>query len=262
MNKGLIRDNFNKHTINYDEEAKIQRDIASYLITFLPDRIYKNLLEIGVGTGFLTEELLKKKDFSDFTANDVSVNMIETHKNKFAGKKINYLAGNFEETPIDKKYELIAGSAVFQWFTNLNLEFNRINKLLFTNGDLLFSIFTEGTFYELDESFRKSYEELTLPYRKHILNFYNINDIKGFLKNNGFDVIKITEKNIVINFDNPLIFLHSIRDIGAASFDKEKVSTTIMRKMMKNYKTLFAGESGTIPATYNVLYCLARKKND
>lgn len=262
MNKGLIRDNFNKHTVNYDGEAKIQRDIASELITFMPDRTYKNILEIGVGTGFLTEELLKKSEYSDFTANDVSVNMIETHKNKFSGRKINYLTGNFEETPINNKYELIAGSAVFQWFTDLNLEIKRINKLLNINGDLLFSIFTKGTFYELDESFRKSYEELPLPYRKHILNFYDFNEIKGFLENNGFDVIKISEKKIVITFDNPLIFLHSIRDIGAASFDNEKVGTVVMRKMIKNYKTLFSNEDGTIPATYNVLYCLARKKND
>nr|HPK63186.1 hypothetical protein [Spirochaetota bacterium] len=138
----------------------------------------------------------------------------------------------------------------------------RINKFLNINGDLLFSIFTEGTFYELDESFRKSYEELALPYRRRILNFYNFDEITGFLKNNDFDVIKISEKKIVINFDNPLIFLHSIRDIGAASFDSEKVGTVVMRKMIKNYKKLFLNKAGTIPATYNVLYCLARKKND
>ncbi|HOF00424.1 MAG TPA: malonyl-ACP O-methyltransferase BioC [Spirochaetota bacterium] len=262
MNKGLIRDNFDKYAVNYDSEAKIQRDIASELITLLPDRPYKNILEIGVGTGFFTEELLKKNEFSDFTANDVSVNMIETHKNKFFGRKIKYLTGNFEEAAIDNKYELIAGSAVFQWFTDLNLEIKRINKFLNINGDLLFSIFTEGTFYELDESFRKSYEELALPYRRRILNFYNFDEITGFLKNNDFDVIKISEKKIVINFDNPLIFLHSIRDIGAASFDSEKVGTVVMRKMIKNYKKLFLNKAGTIPATYNVLYCLARKKND
>ena len=57
MNKDLIKQRFCRKLDSYNENARIQKQMAEKLINnFLPKKTkYQKVLEIGCGTGLLTE---------------------------------------------------------------------------------------------------------------------------------------------------------------------------------------------------------------
>ena len=55
IDKKLVRDRFSKNLEKYNEHARIQKRMAERLFSFIPEKKYKRILEIGCGTGFLTK---------------------------------------------------------------------------------------------------------------------------------------------------------------------------------------------------------------
>ena len=61
IKKELVQKNFNKSSKSYNEFAFVQKYMATELINFVPEKFSnKRILEIGSGTGILTEKLLQK----------------------------------------------------------------------------------------------------------------------------------------------------------------------------------------------------------
>ena len=71
MNKDLIQSRFAKNLKTYNENARIQKRMAERLITFLNKNNYAKILEIGCGTGFLTELINNRITFEKLTAIDI-----------------------------------------------------------------------------------------------------------------------------------------------------------------------------------------------
>ena len=63
---------FDKNFETYNKNAVVQKQTAETLAKFLPENIkeYKNILELGCGTGFFTRELLKKTNSQNVVLND------------------------------------------------------------------------------------------------------------------------------------------------------------------------------------------------
>ena len=65
MNKDLIKKRFSKNLKTYNENAKVQKRMAEKLIQLCKKNNYKKILEIGCGTGFLTECICAKLKFEE-----------------------------------------------------------------------------------------------------------------------------------------------------------------------------------------------------
>lgn len=63
MNKNLIQKRFAKNLNTYNDNAKIQKIMAEKLVSLSDRKDYDSILEIGCGTGLLTEKVLKKLYF-------------------------------------------------------------------------------------------------------------------------------------------------------------------------------------------------------
>ena len=118
MNKDLIRARFAKSLATYNENAKIQKRMAEKLISLLDSNSYSNILEIGCGTGFLTELIDKKIEFKKYTALDI-VNQCEDYI-KNINPQINFINIDVEEfvSKNTEKYDLIISNASLQWVNN------------------------------------------------------------------------------------------------------------------------------------------------
>jgi len=263
MPNDQIKNNFSKSASTYDNFAQVQKIMASEIKNILlkQKHVFENVLEIGCGTGILSKLLTGSLKPEKLFLNDISPEMIEITKNKLKYKTIkpDFIEGNFEKIEINKFFDGIFSSAVFQWFENIDSSFKKINSILSKNGILAFSIFIDGTFYELDNSFKKTYEELDLPYKRNILKFKTEDELKESLKACGFELKECKITSYVLHFKTPEEFLRSIHKIGAVTPDK-KVKYTVMKKMFNNYSKNFTDKNGLIPATYRVLYCLSEAK--
>ena len=149
MNKGVIKARFTKTLSTYDENARIQKKMAERLVSLLDIISCANILEIGCGTGFLTELLTKKLQFKTYTSLDI-VKDCETYI-KNINSQINFINADIEDfISTDKEtYDLIISNASLQWVDNFEEVINNLRQKLTQNGTLLISTFGRENFREI-----------------------------------------------------------------------------------------------------------------
>jgi malonyl-CoA O-methyltransferase len=260
----MIKNNFEMKARAYDDHAGVQRIMALELAEITQkDRKIKKIFEIGCGTGILSKMIIEKLDPEIIYLNDLSPTMLDITKEKLVPLqgRLNFIEGDFERLNCNLSFDLILANAVFQWFENFENAIKKISSILNPSGILIFSVFVKGTFHELDSSFDKTYKELDLDNKKHVLDFYSKDDIKKILERNDFSCELLNCRDYVFCYRSPLEFLSTIHNIGAVNSANEKVKYSVMKKMFECYQKDFQDDNNSIPATYNVLYCLARKEN-
>lgn len=237
IKKELVKKNFSKSTNSYDNFANVQKHMAKELMKNLNDNLNEiKILEIGSGTGILTNYLISKYPNSQITLIDISEPMIESCKNKF-GNRLNYIVSDAENYEFENKFDLIISNATFQWFNNLNETVEKYKNILNENGKILFSIFAEGTYKELNESFLKVSKEY-----KYSQNFIGLEELKKIGK-----ILK--EEYYMEEYENLLNFLKSIKGIGAqSSLTNKKVLTpniikTVEKEYLASYKKILVSNS-------------------
>ena len=153
MNKELIKKRFSRKLNSYNENAKIQKQMAESLINSLISHYskqkYDNVLEIGCGTGLLTELAIKNLVFDNYTAVDI-VPDCENYVKKISSD-IDFFSNDVENfiNTTQNKYDLILSNASFQWIENLPDFIHKLVKKLNENGILLFSSFGKENFREI-----------------------------------------------------------------------------------------------------------------
>ncbi|MFZ5707172.1 MAG: methyltransferase [Pseudomonadota bacterium] len=138
----------------YESAARVQRRIAATLADRLggatrPAR--PRVLELGCGTGFLTEALLPHLTSAEWTISDLSPQMVERARTSL-GPRI----GTARWLPIDGErldpalgpFDLIVSSMAFQWFEDLPAAIGRLSAMLAPGGLLAFATMADGSFRE------------------------------------------------------------------------------------------------------------------
>jgi malonyl-CoA O-methyltransferase len=141
----------------YDEFGIVQRNVADDLAAAL---VRLNLptepkiLEVGCGTGFLTEAMLRAGMPGNFLVTDVAPAMIERTRNKIGdGSDIRYAVLDAEYgSPEDGPFDLICANLALQWFEDPHAALGRMIEWLAPEGHLVATILTNGTFAEWREA--------------------------------------------------------------------------------------------------------------
>ena len=160
MNKNLISSRFEKHLKDYDKNARVQKLMAEKLVTLCSKRKYKNILEIGCGTGLLTREIVKNIEFENYTAIDI-VGECEPYIKKI-DSRVKFVAKDVEEslsylTPTlscssgegESMPDLIISNAALQWLDNFEGTVNKLQNKLALEGEFIFSTFGKENFREI-----------------------------------------------------------------------------------------------------------------
>ena len=237
IKKELVKKNFSKSTNSYDNFANVQKHMAKELMKNLNDDLNEiKILEIGSGTGILTNYLISKYPNSQITLIDISESMIESCRNKF-GNRLNYIVSDAENYEFENKFDLIISNATFQWFNNLSETVEKYKDILNENGKIIFSTFAEGTYKELNESFLKVSEEY-----KYSQNFIGLEELKKIGK-------ILREEYYTEEYESLLEFLKSIKGIGAqSSLTNKKVLTpniikVVEKEYLASYKKILVSNS-------------------
>ncbi len=242
MNKDLIQKRFAKNLDTYNDNAKIQKKMAERLLSFLDRKDFNDILEIGCGTGFLTQLVNDNFNFITYTANDI-VESCEKYV-KEINPKINFIPADIEKAVenSDKKYDLIISNAAFQWVENLESFIKLLVSKLNEGGVLLFSTFGPENFREVNFVLGK-----TLPY-------YSANELQEIIK----DYKNIVEQEMhVMAFKTPKDILKHIKSTGVNALEMVSWTKTDMQKFENGYNNFCSG----IPTlTYHPIYVKIENK--
>ncbi len=74
VNKAQVQKNFSQNAVTYDQYAVVQKEMAWKLLLKIrrTGQCFQNILEIGCGTGFLTELLAREYPLAQITATDIA----------------------------------------------------------------------------------------------------------------------------------------------------------------------------------------------
>lgn len=255
---------FTKQAHIYDEFANVQKKMANHLLTLLlAERLSKQgdilILEIGCGTGYLTERLLQRFPNCQITAVDLAHGMIEMARKRINDKRVTFICADAEEIVFDHSYHLIVSNATFQWFNQLEKTIKRLYEALHTCGKLYFSTFGHLTFHEMHASFKKAQERLQLS-KNHTLgqSFYSMDELAAICKRSldSYPIqVNCEEINEIETFATVRDFLTSIKKIGANNSNQEDycINPSVLREMIRNYECKYR-LGNSIQATYHCLY--------
>ena len=155
--KMQLAHNFSKaHTV-YHQEATFQKHVAGKVLDSLSEQEAqnlptKNILEIGCGSGFLTERLLGR--FEDYSCHisDLSPTMVQACKKSMEEKSLTKNHPQFNVLDAERIdngfYSLIVSSMTFQWFECFLESVENLFSRLSNGGILLFSFMEDQSFCE------------------------------------------------------------------------------------------------------------------
>lgn len=221
----------------YDEFAHAQKFAAQSLIKNLKiyGLSYKNIYEIGCGTGILTKLILDEFKFEKLILNDI-------YKTDFMSSDFSYQIGDIKELEIPTNLDLIISASVFQWFDKddeLKKLINKIYHSIKSGGKFAFCMFISGTLSELS-----SFTNQGLSYKSQ-------KDILALLEK--FDVLHIKTDQKSLKFNSLKELLNHLKQTGVNNLNGKFKLT---KNSLKNLQDHF---DGNFILTYNFIEVLCKK---
>jgi len=252
--KDIVERNFSRHARHYEAYDAVQRTIGARLIARLGTGRFARILDVGCGTGGYTRLLHERYRGARTQGIDLSAAMIEEARRRVAGEGIEFVVGDAETVAFDTPFDLITSNACFQWFAHLDGTLARCAEALAEDGLLAFSSLGPGTFRELGECL-----DVVLPAQQPISarSFASQPELEAVLGRH-FSEVSVTREVMTEEYGCLLELLSAIKYTGTrgSGLDGVRITKTMLRRLEETYEERI----GATVATYEVFYCLARKK--
>jgi malonyl-CoA O-methyltransferase len=241
----------------YDEHARIQRETARTLarrIAGLTLPTAPRVLEIGCGTGFLTQALREQGVAGEWLVTDLAPAMLERAQARLSSSpgpdpaaRLSFAQLDGEHgSPAGGPFDLICSSLATQWFTSEPAALERWRQWLAPGGQIVVATLGPGTFAQWRAAHAaEGLRPGTLP----------------FTAADAFASLGPAELSIEHHHErhaDARAFLHSVRAIGAhtAAPGHQPLSAAALRRVMRRFEA-----AGAI-STYEVVTCRLERATD
>lgn len=255
LDKTAITRNFSKSAYRYDEHASIQRLAANRLIEEIPENNFRQILEIGCGTGIYTRLLKERFGFSRIRAVDISEKMIRVARENIWAQNVEFEIGDAEKIALDEGYDLITSNSAMQWFESIESALQRYANVLNKGAWFVFSSFGPLTFAELAAALKdiRTRRELFVASR----NFLDKAELRRILSK-FFN--KVSVKEIITQEEYPSLkdLLENIKYTGSRGCITG-CDYIWSQRLLKAVEDAYMDNHGRITATYQIFLCRAER---
>ncbi len=192
---------FSRFAHQYNTYNMIQAKVATTLISKLPSQSYKNIIDIGSGSGEVYKNLQKQKVLlENFVALDSAQTMLAIHPDN---KQITKICTNFNDRDFTdhipkRDYDVLLSSSALQWSTDLVYTMRELSLL---SSTFYGALFTSGTFKTLHQIagvsspiysedivrdvMNQFYKDVQFELHHYSLEFNSTRDMFKYIKQSG-----------------------------------------------------------------------------
>ncbi|MEX2639473.1 MAG: methyltransferase domain-containing protein [Balneolales bacterium] len=209
--------NFSLHAEHYDQHAHVQKYAAARLCSYVKElKITPNstILEIGCGTGFVSEQLIGMFPDCTYIITDISPGMLKQCRDNLVKKEMDLESVYFqvldgETIKSFERYDLIVSGLTVQWFDDFPSWLRQGIATLRTGSTIALSYLSGRSFPEWKDSCRQT----GIPYSGNALPDHDL--LKKISANR--DVRCLWESEFkTLGYDSLLHFFSELKRIGAS----------------------------------------------
>lgn len=246
---------FSNAALEYDVLTGLHKEIGRDLVKdILKGEEYQSILDVGMGTGWLTNKVKFYYPEARVMGLDFASGMIDFAKEKYDG--LDFIQGDANYLPFKKNsIDLVFSNLAYQWVNDLEKAFVDVNNILTSNGRFKATLFGANTFDELFVALKETSND-PLDSLKKLMSF---EEVKDSLQKANFKEINLDYEQIKIRFKDMMALLKWIKEIGANCLDH---NTMIGKDLLLNaneyYNQRYRDKFG-VYATFEVIWIDAKK---
>lgn len=246
-----IARSFSRAATSYNHAARLQKTVSEALVATLPAQLTGNIIDLGCGTGFISQALQKKSPSTTIFSIDLAAGMLQQARQlpAFIGAQADMTKLPLSENSAD----WLLSSLALQWIENPLACFQEWRRVLTPGGQLLFATLLPGTLHELQQCWQ------CVDDRVHINRFIAQPVLLQALRDAGFTHIDELPAKHTLYYPQLHDLAQELKNIGAHNMNsgRPKGLTGKQRwaQLIAHYETLRTDRG--LPATYEVLYVTA-----
>ncbi|NOT85739.1 MAG: malonyl-ACP O-methyltransferase BioC [Methylococcaceae bacterium] len=252
-----IRQAFANAAEHYDDFAHLQRMVADSLLqksalTTLQGKV----LDIGCGTGYLTQQLQVLGGYQQLIAFDIAQPMLQKTQQRLQGV-VSYVCGDADMLPFQAaSLDSIFSSLALQWCQHLPTVLQNFRRVLKPGGTLVFATFGTETLTELKQAWA------TVDQYRHINDFHTPQQLHALLPQDEWQNVQISRQVFRSQYASVAVLLRELKGLGAQSVStgrKPQLTTKAqMQQMFEAYPKINA--AGRIAASFEIIWVVAEAK--
>ncbi|MEM7396498.1 MAG: methyltransferase domain-containing protein [Verrucomicrobiota bacterium] len=246
-----IRGRFSAAAPSYHACARVQAQIADDLMELLSDRPQPYIiLDIGCGTGLLTERILARYPEARIDALDFSPAMLASAASRLtASPNLRWIEADARHRDAGETYDLILSSSSLQWMEPVEETFNHIVGQLKPGGAFVFSLMLRETLPELDQSRRR-----VAPHKTGDARFRTRDDIEAIFKTLDGDLTTSADRLYRSAYPSARHFLEEIHQLGVTGGSVSRnglpLNRTELSRLLTDYESHYAHPDGGVTAGF------------
>jgi ubiquinone/menaquinone biosynthesis C-methylase UbiE len=209
---------FDRSAAGYDELLARNRLGAERLVAAMPPGDYARVLDVGCGTGFVTQAMVARFGSRLVTGVDPSGGMLEVFRDKLEdlGAEVELIQAGVHEMAVpDEAYDAVVSGMAFHWFPDKPAAVAAMARRLRPGGTLAVLASGRGT----DDEFRRVLEGIRPPVPPEWVEVFDrihrsADELAGYMEDAGLEVVDAWEEHRVRRAD-PEAFLARIRAVAS-----------------------------------------------
>lgn len=258
-----VRRHFSASSRQYDGHAGVQKRVARKVAELVETQgpAQGLFLEIGTGTGYLAERICRLRPGLRPLVSDLAHAMTLRARQRLGDVRAVDLDAVALPLAADS-LPLVCSASVYQWVENRALAFAECRRVLQPQGVFAFALFGCRTLWELKESYREAVRSVRQRQPDHLHRLPGLESVREALRQGGFTDFQAWEEEECERHASVPALLRSLKGVGAHNASPQRprglASRQVMQRLGEIYPRRFA-DQGSLPATYHVIYGLARK---
>ncbi|NVN90215.1 MAG: methyltransferase domain-containing protein [Desulfuromonadales bacterium] len=259
---------FHRHAGEYDQHAVVQKRVVANLTRLVATHspaAPRHALDIGCGTGAMLTTVHGLYPGTQLCGLDLAFNMAQRSAERL-GPAAMLVNGDAECLPFRTgAFDLVVSASTLQWVQRLDSCFQECWRVLAPGGLLCAAFFGGKTLWELQESYREALADRFSTDDSRggrLQRFRGSDDVRQALSELGFDQVVVATEREIEHHPDVAALLRSIKGIGATTPARNDGGGLgwrgLLNAMASHYRSRFQ-KDGMIPATYDVIYLVARR---